>query len=252
MDGVIEKRIVIHAKPETVYRTLTESRFLARWLADKADARPVPGGALLLYSGVGDSAKGVEAAYTELVPNRSVRFRWVARISSGERTAEKGVHENAFLIDESPDGVIVTMRDEESPAPSDSERMKTEQGWDQVLVALKTLCEGPEAPGRQTMASGGEEAAMGMTRPPVVTKRKPAAKKARATKGKKAKTSAVAGRRAPKKGTKRSAKKSAKKKARPAARKGAKKASAKKSAKRAPAKRASARKGAKARPRRRK
>ena len=246
MEGVIEKRIVIHAKPETVYRALTESRYLAKWLADTAEAKPVPGGSLLLYSGAGESAKGVDAAYTEIIPNRSVRFRWIARILGGQKTAERGTHENAFLIVESPDGVIVTMRDHESPPPSDPERVKTEQGWDQVLVALKTLCEGPEAPGKaQAAVEWGDEVIIAPAKPKVASKAKKAAarkpkeaKKAKkAKKARKAKMRARPARRAKvrKAGARRvkARARGGKARARNGARKGARKARARKSAKKA-------------------
>ena len=249
MDGVIEKRIVIHAKPETVYRALTEPRYLAKWLADRAEAKPVAGGSLLLYSGVGETAKGVDAAYTELVPGRTVRFRWIARILGGQKSAERGHHENAFLIVESPDGVIVTMRDHESPPPTDPERMKTEQGWDQVLVALKTLCEGPEAPGKEPPPADWSDVGViaiskssrAAARPKGATKKgkgpKPArkAKKAkRAGKAKKAKKRPRPARRA--KAKKRSARRAPARGGRKTARKGAKRAARK------PARRKAARK----------
>ena len=256
MDGVIEKRIVIHAKPETVYRALTESRYLAKWLADTAEAKPVPGGSLLLYSGAGESAKGVDAAYTEIIPNRSVRFRWIARILGGQKTAERGTHENAFIIVESPDGVIVTMRDHESPPPSDPERVKTEQGWDQVLVALKTLCEGPEAPGKaQAAVEWGDEVIIAPAKPKVASKAKKAAaskpkKTKKAKKARKAKKRARPARRAKvrKAGARRVQARARGGKAR--ARKGARKARARRSAKRARPRKARARKVARKAPRR--
>lgn len=220
MDGVIEKRIVIHAKPETVYRALTESRYLSKWLADRAEAKAVAGGSLLLYSGVGDTAKGVDAAYTELVPGRMVRFRWIARISGGQKSVERGHHENAFQIVESPDGVIVTMRDQESPTPTDSERQKTEQGWDQVLVALKTLCEGPEAPGKEPppAADWGEVEYAAIASPSRTSAAKPKkaakkAKKAGKKKGKKPKGRAKKAKKAKKAGRARKAAKKSRRKA---------------------------------------
>ncbi len=264
MDGVIEKRIVIHARPDTVYRALTESRYLAKWLADKADAKPVAGGSLLLYSGVGDTAKGVDAAYTELVPGRTVRFRWIARILGGQKTAERGHHENAFLIVESPDGVIVTMRDHEAPAPTDSERLKTEQGWDQVLVALKTLCEGPEAPGKEPPpAEWGDVEVVAVAGPSQRVSgksKKGGKKKAAKKKGKKPKRAKKAARKAKgarKAGKARKAKKAKKRAARKAprrkaARKAAKKARGRKSARKAKPKKRAARKAKRSGARRKK
>ncbi len=184
MDRVIEKRIVIHAKPEIVYRALTESGSLGRWLADRAVSYPVVGGTLDIARGDGDSLDGARALFIQLVPNRMVRIRWQTRVKAGVSQAVSGDHECAFAIDENPEGVVVRMSDEESPAPPDPERLKREQTWDETLVALKSLCEGPDAP-RPEMA--GPSAAPARRAPKPLAAARPAPKKAARAKPKKAK-----------------------------------------------------------------
>jgi uncharacterized protein YndB with AHSA1/START domain len=236
---VIEKRIVIHAKPETVYKALTESASLGRWLADGADSNPVEGGSLSIYRGAGETLDGARAVYVQLVPNRLVKIRWVEKMKPGETRAVSGDHECTFSIDENPEGVVVTMGDDESPPPSDQERLKREQGWDETLVALKSLCEGPDAPRVPEAPAAAMPAARPAAKTARPTSKKPAKKKVKSAKK-------PARRKAAKKGAKRSAKK-AKTSGRNAAKRGARrpakkaKRKAKGKAKKAPAKKKGAR-----------
>lgn len=146
MDYRIEKRIVIRAGAGTVYRALTESEALARWFADRAESRPIEGGSVVLMWGTGEQTRGARAVFTRLIPGSEASLRWVMKIQPGQSTPVAGSHESVFSIVANPEGVVVTMRDDMSPAPSDTDRAKMDQEWDQTLVALKTLCEGPDAP----------------------------------------------------------------------------------------------------------
>ncbi len=256
MEQVIEKRIVIRAKAETAFRALTESRSLARWFANRAESKAVEGGSLLLMWGTGEQVEGARATFTRLVPGREVSLQWVSKIKPGETIAVTGQHTSTFRIDPSPEGVIVTMRYMADPAPADHERMKMDQDWDQAMVSLKALCEGPDAPvsveGGGAGASGGAgggasrgRAGGGMDADPIERVRVVATPKAKkAPKPKKSKAAAKPKPKVKAKPKKKAApKKSAKPKKKAAAK--AKKKSAKKPAKK-PVK--SAAKRAKAKP----
>jgi len=235
VDQIIEKRIVIHAKGETAFRALTEARSLARWFANRAESKPVEGGSLLLMWGTGEQVEGARATFTRLVPGREVSLQWVSKIKPGETIAVTGQHSSTFRIDPSPEGVIVTMRYMADPPPADNERMKMDQDWDQAMVSLKALCEGPDAPAGDEGAAGGPaRAASGMGAEPIERVRVVATPKAKKPAKAKAK---------PKAKKKAAAKKSAKPKKKVAAK--AKKKPAKKKV-RSAAKRAKAKPKAKA------
>jgi uncharacterized protein YndB with AHSA1/START domain len=256
VEQIIEKRIVIHAKAETVYRALTEARALARWFANRAESKPVPGGSLLLMWGAGEQTEGARAVFSRLVPGREIALQWVSKIKPGETIAVSGLHESTFTISPSPEGVIVAMRYTADPPPADSERMKMDQDWDQALVSLKSLCEGPDAPtgdqGRMERATAtggaGDEPieavhVVGTGRRPKTSGKKKPAKKAKGAKkstkaAKKTRTKSKA-----KKAARRPAKKSAARKgARPARKTAKKKASSAKRAARKPARKKAAKK----------
>jgi uncharacterized protein YndB with AHSA1/START domain len=246
VEQIIEKRIVIHAKAETVYRALTEARALARWFANRAESKPVPGGSLLLMWGTGEQIEGARAVFSRLVPGREIALQWVSKIKPGETIAVSGLHESTFTISPSPEGVIVAMRYTADPPPADSERMKMDQDWDQALVSLKSLCEGPDAPtgeqGRATERAGAAGAdeepieAVNVVGTPRRAARSKAGGKKSAKKAKAARKSTKTRAKAAKKTTTRSkAKKAARRPAKKPAKKAAKKAATKKvrSAKRA-------------------
>jgi uncharacterized protein YndB with AHSA1/START domain len=268
VEQIIEKRIVVHAKAETVYRALTEGRALARWFANRAESKPVPGGSLLLMWGAGEQTEGARAVFSRLVPGREVALQWVSKIKPGETIAVNGLHESTFTISPSPEGVIVAMRYTADPPPADSERMKMDQDWDQALVSLKSLCEGPDAPlgdearaamERRASAAAGAGAEpieavhvvatprRAAARPKAGGKKKPAKKaktarkstKKRAKVAKKAKTKAKA---KGKKAARRPAKKSAARPARKAAKKKAGSAKRARSSARKPARKKPAKK----------
>ena len=245
MEQVIEKRIVIHAKGETVYRALTESRALARWFANRAESKPVPGGSLLLMWGAGEQTEGARAVFTRLVPGREITLQWVSKIKPGETIAVSGMHQSTFTISPSPEGVIVAMRYTADPPPADSERMKMDQDWDQALVSLKSLCEGPDAPAGDDAASTRERGSAAASHDETIeavnvvgTPRRSAARTKAGGKKKTAKTRTKRAKPAKKAKTKSKAKKAArrpakKSAARKAARRPARKAAKKTSAKRA-------------------
>lgn len=250
VEQIIEKRIVIHAKAETVYRALTEARALARWFANRAESKPVPGGSLLLMWGAGEQTEGARAVFSRLVPGREIALQWVSKIKPGETIAVSGIHESTFTISPSPEGVIVAMRYTADPPPADSERMKMDQDWDQALVSLKSLCEGPDAPagpeGRsmERASAGGAEEPIGAMNVVATARRKPAGRKKPAKKAKAAKKTKTKSKAKAKKAARRPAKKSAARKGarRPARKAAKKKASSAKRAARKPARKKAAKK----------
>lgn len=69
----IEKVIRIAARPETVFRLLTDPKEYVRWKGKLAELEPRPGGVFR----VDFDDKGVAAGrYVEVVPDRRVVFTW--------------------------------------------------------------------------------------------------------------------------------------------------------------------------------
>jgi uncharacterized protein YndB with AHSA1/START domain len=131
---VIEKVIRIAAKPETVYRLLTDPQEYVRWKGQLAQLEPRAGGDFRVDF---PADKGtVIGEFVEVVPGRRVVFTWgwqeSAVVPPGSSTVE---------IDLEPDGQGTRLRLVHRGLPEGAIAAHTE-GWDYFLPRLTNVAEG--------------------------------------------------------------------------------------------------------------
>ena len=135
---VIERVVTIDAKPETVFRLLTDGREYVRWKGESAQLDPRPGGVFrIIFPNHTDIVSG---KFVELIPSRRVVFTWgwegSPLVAPGSSTVE---------IDLEPVGNGTRLRLVHRGLPQESLATHTE-GWDFFLPRLTSVAEG-RAPG---------------------------------------------------------------------------------------------------------
>ncbi len=133
----IEKVIRIRARPETVYRLLTEPTEYVRWKGKLAELEPRPNGKFRVdFKNDKDIVAG---HFVELVPARRVVFTWGwegnAVVPPGSSTVE---------IDLEPDGDGTRLRLVHRGLPEGAIASHAE-GWDFFLPRLTNVAEGRDA-----------------------------------------------------------------------------------------------------------
>ena len=128
---LVEKSTVIPATPARLYKALTDAKQLARWLADRVESDPRPGGQIVIE--YGSHVKRGE--YRRLIPGVEVGIRWVQ--------FEEAVPEDltGFKIDRVARGTRVRVVD--FATPEDAAELQTL--WAQRLKRLKKLYSGKPA-----------------------------------------------------------------------------------------------------------
>lgn len=131
-DEAVETSVEIAAKPSTVFRCLTQSDLLSRWLAAEAAVDPRVGGAVRI-----DFARHgtlVEGEVVELAPDERIAFTW--GITKGPQAAEmpRGSTLVTISVAPSPRGSLVTLR--HAGLPSEESQRDHEGGWSDYLAAL--------------------------------------------------------------------------------------------------------------------
>ena len=134
---VIEKVIHIEARPETVFRLLTDPKEYVRWKGKLAEFEPQPGGKFRVdFMNDKDVVAG---NYVEVVPERRLVFTWGWEgsqiVPPGSSTVE---------IDLEPDGQGTRLRLVHRGLPEPAIPTHTE-GWDFFLPRLTNVAEGREA-----------------------------------------------------------------------------------------------------------
>ena len=134
---VIEKVIRIEARPETVFRLLTDPKEYVRWKGKLAELEPKPGGSFRVdFLNDKDVAVG---KYVEVIPARRVVFTWGWEgnpiVPPGSSTVE---------IDLEPDGQGTRLRLVHRGLPEEAIPTHTE-GWDFFLPRLVNVAEGRDA-----------------------------------------------------------------------------------------------------------
>jgi uncharacterized protein YndB with AHSA1/START domain len=137
----IEKVINIAARPETVFRLLTDPNEYIRWKGKLAQLEPRPGGTFRVdFQNDKDIAAG---KFVEVVPGRRVVFTWGWEgseiVPPGSSTVE---------IDLEPDGQGTRLRLVHRGLPEGAVASHTE-GWDFFLPRLTNVAEGRD-PGFDT------------------------------------------------------------------------------------------------------
>ena len=130
----IEKVIRIEARPETVFRLLTDPQEYIRWKGKLAQLQPRAGGDFRVDF---PEDKGtVKGEFVEVVPNRRVVFTWGwqdnAIVPPGSSTVE---------INLEPDGSGTRLRLVHRGLPKGAVAQHTE-GWDYFLPRLTNVAEG--------------------------------------------------------------------------------------------------------------
>ena len=122
---LIEKSTIIPATPARLYKALTDAKQLARWLADRVESDPRPGGQIIIEY---DSHEK-RGEYRRLIPGVEVGIRWVQ--------FEEPVPENitGFKIDRVARGTRVRVVDFATPEDADI----LQALWAQRLKRLKKL-----------------------------------------------------------------------------------------------------------------
>jgi uncharacterized protein YndB with AHSA1/START domain len=124
-DPVVAK-VRIAAPPEIVFPYFTDPDLVLRWLAQKADLEPRPGGIFAIDV---DGAKA-RGSYVEVDPPRRVVFTWGIpgddELPAGSSTVE------VVLVAEGVD-TLVTLTHRDLPA---SKRPAHQEGWDRHLGGL--------------------------------------------------------------------------------------------------------------------
>jgi uncharacterized protein YndB with AHSA1/START domain len=138
---VIEKVITIAARPETVFRLLTDPKEYVRWKGKLAQLEPRPGGTFRVdFMNDKDIVVG---KFVEVLPARRVVFTWGWEgngiVPPGSSTVE---------IDLEPDGEGTRLRLVHRGLPEGAIATHTE-GWDYFLPRLTNVAEGRD-PGFDT------------------------------------------------------------------------------------------------------
>ncbi len=131
MPDTLEREIRIAARPETVFRYLTESAAMAQWMGDAAELEPTAGGQFLVRYDHGDTALG---QFTVVEPHTRVAFTWGWKDSDGVPPGSTSVE--ITLVDDDGDTVLNLRH---SGLPDAEARTKHGEGWDHFLAQLTTL-----------------------------------------------------------------------------------------------------------------
>jgi uncharacterized protein YndB with AHSA1/START domain len=130
----IERVITIAARPETVFRLLTDAEEYVRWKGERARLDPRPGGTYRVEFPPGKG--NAEGRYVEVIPSRRVVFTWGWEGSDvlppGASTVE---------IDLEPDGDGTRLRLVHRGLPEGEVKGHAE-GWDYFLGRLANVAAG--------------------------------------------------------------------------------------------------------------
>jgi uncharacterized protein YndB with AHSA1/START domain len=128
----LERRIVICARRETVFRYFTDSERFARWWGPGSQIDPRPGGAVLIRFVNGATVRG---EVTEIEPPRRIAFTYVPSASEGE----PGDSLVTVTLGETAEGTLLHLRHDFASAKLRDHHV---QGWrHQLAVFSKILSE---------------------------------------------------------------------------------------------------------------
>jgi uncharacterized protein YndB with AHSA1/START domain len=141
----IEKVITIAARPETVFRLLTDPNEYVRWKGKLAQFDARPGG--MFHVDFMNDKDIVDGTFVEVIPSRRVVFTWGWKgnpvVPPGSSTVE---------IDLEPDGQGTRLRLVHRGLPEAALATHAE-GWDYFLPRLTNVAEGrPLETGNDTAA----------------------------------------------------------------------------------------------------
>ena len=129
---LVEKSTVIPATPARVFKALTDAKQLSRWLADRVESDPRPGGQIVILYDLHEK----RGEYRRLIPGVEVGIRWIQ--------FEEQVPEDitGFRLDRVTGGTRVRVVDFATPEDADA----LQALWAQRLRRLKRLYPAKPAP----------------------------------------------------------------------------------------------------------
>ncbi len=148
ISGAIERTIRIGARPETVFRLLTDSQQMVRWQGLAAELDPRPGGEYRIRTNaLGHTIAG---RFLEVVEFSRVVYSW--GWESGELPVPAG--STTVEITLTPDGPDTVLRLLHHGFPAEAGVIEAhDAGWTHYLARLATVAAGSD-PGEDAWASG--------------------------------------------------------------------------------------------------
>ena len=138
-DGhVVQLEVRIDARPDLVFRYLTEAERYARWQGVRAELDPRPGGIYRVNVTGRDIARG---EYVEINPYSKVVFTWGWEGDNHPIPPGSSTVEVTFQPD--GDGTLVRLR--HYNLPTDEDRGRHAEGWDHYLPRLQAAATGTGA-----------------------------------------------------------------------------------------------------------
>lgn len=133
--AAVELSVVIAARPATVWRCVTRSDLLSRWLSATVALDARAGGAVTI-----DFARHgvvVEGVVEELRPSAALVFTWGVAAGPQKDAMPPGSTRVRILLEEVPGGTRVTLRHE--GLPSEKDRRDHGLGWSGYLGGLASV-----------------------------------------------------------------------------------------------------------------
>lgn len=113
-DEVLERRVVLPAAPEVVWRAITRRDELSAWFGADVELDLRPGGRALFVAPNGERRHGI---VREVEEGRRLVFRWWPAGPSGDGTPVGAATTVEMVVADAPDGAELTVT-ESSPASS--------------------------------------------------------------------------------------------------------------------------------------
>jgi uncharacterized protein YndB with AHSA1/START domain len=138
----ISKKVWIKASPETVYRSLTESRELVHWFCDRASCDAREGKELVASWKTGKSSQKGRALFTRIIPESILELVWIDD-GNGEQSPQSK-HTLSYEI-KSKSGLTELIMVDKDDSCLDQDTVEfLDKGWNSVLLELKDHCERKE------------------------------------------------------------------------------------------------------------
>ncbi len=140
----VNREIFIQARPETIFRLLTDAKELLKWIGVSADLEPIPGGVFRVSPNGRDVIRG---EFIEVIPYTKVTFTWGYE-NAGPDRPRPGSTTVEIVLEERHDGTLLRLRHVGLEGGS---RERHAAGWPLYLSRLRVAALG-EDPGEDPLA----------------------------------------------------------------------------------------------------
>jgi uncharacterized protein YndB with AHSA1/START domain len=137
----VDRTISIAASPEAVWEFFVDPEKLTRWMGQRADLDPRPGGIYRCEVIPGHTAAG---EFVELDAPRRLVFTWGWE-KSGEEESPVRPGSSTIEVELTPDGDGTSLHFVHRDLPSDASAASHAHGWDHYLPRLEIAAAGGEA-----------------------------------------------------------------------------------------------------------